>query len=66
MHFMHRYLHEEGNMTLEKTNLEGKRALHEAAQSGQLECVEYLVKQGTDHTCKENDAHNFLGKNHME
>lgn len=34
-------------MTLEKTNLDGKRPLHEAAQFSQLKCVQYLVEQGT-------------------
>lgn len=33
-------------MSLEQTNLDGKRPLHDAAQFSKLECVKYLVGQG--------------------
>lgn len=41
-----RYLHEEGGMSLEQTNFDGKRPLHDAAQFCQLTCVKYLIGQG--------------------
>ncbi|CAL8100952.1 unnamed protein product [Orchesella dallaii] len=45
---MMRYLVEEENANLEKINLEGKTALHDAAQFSQLEIVEYLLSKGAN------------------
>lgn len=33
-------------MSLEQTNLDGKRPLHDAAQFEQLDCVKYLLRKG--------------------
>lgn len=39
-------LHVDYNVTLEHTNADGKTALHEAAQTGHLECVSFLIRSG--------------------
>ena len=39
-------LHADYNVTLEHTNADGKTALHEAAQTGHLECVKFLIRSG--------------------
>ncbi|XP_032777373.2 ankyrin repeat domain-containing protein 16 isoform X2 [Daphnia magna] len=43
-----KYLHEEGGMSLEQANFDGKRPLHDAAQFSQFKCVEYLISQGVE------------------
>lgn len=41
-------LHEEYGVPLEHTNVDGKTALHEAAQGGHLECVNFLIRVGAN------------------
>ena len=41
-----RFLHNECGMSLEQTNFDGKRPLHDAAQFSRLECLKYLIQQG--------------------
>ena len=41
-----RWLYENCNQLLERTNFEGKSAVHEAAQCGDLLCIKYLLRQG--------------------
>ena len=38
-------------LVLEQTNRNGKRPIHEAAQNGQLECLQFLIDQGVDVNC---------------
>lgn len=40
------WLHEHAHLQLERTNFEGKAAIHEAAQFGELECLRYLIRNG--------------------
>lgn len=42
----YRYLYEDGGMSLNQTNADGKRPLHDAAQFSHLNCVQYLIQQG--------------------
>lgn len=41
-------LHKDYGTALEQRNLDGKTALHEAAQNGQTNCVEYLIREGAE------------------
>lgn len=43
-----RTLHEDYNIPLSHCNNDGKEALHEAAQNGQVDCIHYLVQAGSD------------------
>jgi hypothetical protein len=46
-----RCLFEEYNESLEQWNNDGKRALHEAALGGHLECVKYLISRNVEIDC---------------
>ena len=46
-----RCLVEEYNESLEQWNNDGKRALHEAALGGHLECVKYLISRNVEIDC---------------
>lgn len=46
-----RCLVEECDESLEQQNNDGKRALHEAALGGHLECVEYLISRNVEIDC---------------
>ena len=46
-----RSLSEEYNESLEQWNNDGKRALHEAALGGHLECVKYLITRNVEIDC---------------
>ncbi len=48
---MLRTIHEEYSVSLDHCNKDGKRALHEAAQNGQTECVRYLIETGSTLDC---------------
>ena len=48
---MLRSLSEEYNESLEQWNNDGKRALHEAALGGHLECVKYLISRNVEIDC---------------
>ena len=42
-----RTIYENFSVSLEHCNIDGKRALHEAAQNGRTECVQYLIEAGS-------------------
>lgn len=46
-----RAIHEDFGISLDHCNMDGKRALHEAAQNGQVECVRYLIGAGSSVDC---------------
>ena len=41
-----RELHVRYGLSLNVTNNEGKTPLHDAAQNGRIECIEYLISEG--------------------
>ena len=43
--------HVDYGVPLSQSNSDGKTALHEAAQSGQVECVRYLIQAGASVDC---------------
>ena len=43
-----REMHVHHGVSLQHTNSDGKTALHEAAQNGQIEAIGYLVEGGSD------------------
>lgn len=44
-------MNSEGGVDLQISNYEGKKPLHEAAQFGQLECVNFLLQNGVQVDC---------------
>ncbi len=44
---MLRTIHEEFGVSLDQCNMDGKKSLHEAAQNGCTECVQYLIEAGS-------------------
>lgn len=46
-----RAIHQDYGVPLDHSNIDGKRALHEAAQNGRIECVQYLVQAGSAIDC---------------
>ena len=46
-----KYLHETCELSLELSNFDGKRPLHEAAQFGHVDCLRYLLTRGVDVNC---------------
>ena len=44
-------LHVEYGVELNHSNQDGKTALHESAQNGHIECVNYLIKCGSSVDC---------------